>query len=104
MWRARIDGRASRHQQPPCLGRAGGPGGSAPLPGPPLLRKGSPAEAGPRTSVSSQTPEEEMSGVRTSALYMILRAPRSAVRLGGAKKPRPAAAGQGAQFRIVHVG
>jgi hypothetical protein len=88
MWRARIDGRASRHQQPPCLGRAGGPGGSAPLPGP----------------VSSQTPEEEMSGVRTSALYMILRAPRSAVRLGGAKKPRPAAAGQGAQFRIVHVG
>ena len=33
---------ASRHQQ----GRAGGPGGSAPLPGPPLPRKGSPAEAG----------------------------------------------------------
>jgi len=35
---------------------------------------------------------------------MILRAPRSAVTFGGAKKPRPAAAGQGAQFRIVYVG
>jgi hypothetical protein len=56
----RIDGRASRHDQPPCLGR-----GEAPV-GQPLSRASSaaqrePREAGRRTSVPSQTPKEEMS-------------------------------------------
>jgi hypothetical protein len=42
---------------------AWGPRWVSPFAGP-LPPKGSPAEAGPRTSVPSQTPEEEMSGVR----------------------------------------
>jgi hypothetical protein len=61
------------------LGTRGGPGGSAPLPGPPLPRKGSPAGAGLRTSVPSQAPEEEMSGVRHN-VSTLHDSPRVAIR------------------------
>jgi hypothetical protein len=88
------------------LGTRGGPGGSAPLPGPPLPRKGSPAGAGLRTSVPSQAPEEEMSGVRHN-VSTLHDSPRAAIRptFRWAKAPaggsRP---GRAVQDRACRIG